>query len=337
MFKNVAGQKLVVYAYDPATGLPKTGDAANITAYVSKDHGAVTVLGDTGATEMDATNAKGYYLFDLTQGETNADTLTFSGKSSTASVVVVGSPATVFTRPPNFSSLSVDGSGRVDLIKIAGTTQTARDIGASVLLSAGTGTGQLDFTTGVVKGNMVQIVGTAPTEGGAGRLAVAFTKFFDKASPTGTINSLPDAVAGAAGGLFIAGVNAATTVTTSFTTTFTGSLTGNVGGNVVGTIGVISDGGIHAASFAANSLTAAALAADAVTEIVTGVFAGTFDGVAFSKLGEMLIAFVNGKVSVSSAGGVDTYTFKKRDGATTSFTSLCSDDDGTRATTGGLS
>jgi hypothetical protein len=40
---------------------------------------------------------------------------------------------------------------------------------------------------------------------------------------------LPSATAGASGGLFIAGTNAATTVTTSFTTTFTGNLTGSVG------------------------------------------------------------------------------------------------------------
>jgi hypothetical protein len=39
---------------------------------------------------------------------------------------------------------------------------------------------------------------------------------------------LPSATAGAAGGVFIAGTNAATTVTTSFTTTFTGNLTGSV-------------------------------------------------------------------------------------------------------------
>lgn len=39
---------------------------------------------------------------------------------------------------------------------------------------------------------------------------------------------LPSVTAGGAGGLFIAGVNAATTVTTSFTTTFTGNLTGSV-------------------------------------------------------------------------------------------------------------
>lgn len=113
MQKNVASQKLIVYAFDSTTNLPKTGDAANLTAYVSKDYGAVTVLGDTSATEMESSNAKGFYLFDLTQAETNADTLLFSGKSSTANVVVIAMPATVFATPANFSLESIDGSGKI--------------------------------------------------------------------------------------------------------------------------------------------------------------------------------------------------------------------------------
>ena len=138
MFKNVAG-KFIVFAFDATTNVPKTGDAANITAYVSKDDGAVTVLGDTSATEMDATNAPGYYLFDAAQAETNADKLLVSGKSGTANIKVIGAPAVIYTRPAAFGL-----------------------------------------------------------------------------------------VAGAAGGLFIAGTNAATTITTALTTTFTGSLTGSV-------------------------------------------------------------------------------------------------------------
>lgn len=97
MFKNVASQKVQLFVFDTTTGAPKTGDAANLTAYVSKDHGSVTVLGDTSATEMDATNAKGVYLFDLTQAETNANELTFTGKSSTANVAVT--PRFITTLP----------------------------------------------------------------------------------------------------------------------------------------------------------------------------------------------------------------------------------------------
>jgi len=99
MFKNTASQKFIVYAFDSTTNAPKTGDAANITAYVSKDYGAVTVLADTTATEMDATNAKGYYLFDAAQAETNADDILVSAKSSTANIVVVGAPARIVTIP----------------------------------------------------------------------------------------------------------------------------------------------------------------------------------------------------------------------------------------------
>lgn len=150
MFKNTSGQKLLVFAFDSTTNLPKTGDSANITAYVSKDYGSATVLGDTSATEVDSTNAKGYYLFDLTQSETDANTLIFTAKSSTANIVVIGVPATVFTVPANFTATSIDSSGRLDIAKIAGTAQTARDIGASVLLSPGTGTGQVSLSSGAV-------------------------------------------------------------------------------------------------------------------------------------------------------------------------------------------
>lgn len=61
----------------------------------------------------------------------------------------------------------VDAAGLVDAntVKVgptgAGTAQTARDIGANVLLSSGTGTGQLDVTSGVAKANVTQLLGTA--------------------------------------------------------------------------------------------------------------------------------------------------------------------------------
>jgi hypothetical protein len=70
-----------------------------------------------------------------------------------------------------------------------GTAQTGRDIGASVLLSAGAGTGQLDFTAGVVKSNLAQILGTALTET-AGQIAAAFKKLFDVSTPVLTAQSV---------------------------------------------------------------------------------------------------------------------------------------------------
>ncbi len=145
MFKNVASQKLIVYVFDSTTNLPKTGDAANLTAYVSKDWGTVTVLGDTSATEMDSTNAKGFYLFDLTQGETNGDCLLFTCKSSTANMVVLAMPATVFTTPPSFPTFTTPPTAAANATAVwqdttSGDFTVASSIGKSL------------YTAGVVPG-----------------------------------------------------------------------------------------------------------------------------------------------------------------------------------------
>lgn len=70
----------------------------------------------------------------------------------------------------------------------AGANQISVSSG-QVILQSGTGTGQLDFTSGVVKANLAQILGTALTET-AGQIAAAFKKFFDIASPTSTANRI---------------------------------------------------------------------------------------------------------------------------------------------------
>lgn len=123
MQKNVSGQKILLFTFDYSTNAPKTGDAANLTAYVSKDGGAVTVLTDTTATEMDATNAKGWYSFDVTQTESNADELVFTGKSSTANVSVVGRALT--TTPASFTSFVTPTGASVNATQFAGQTITA--------------------------------------------------------------------------------------------------------------------------------------------------------------------------------------------------------------------
>lgn len=183
MFRNVASQKFIVFAFDSTTNLPKTGDAANLTAYVSKDYGTVTVLADTTATEMDATNAKGYYLFDAAQGETDANELLVSAKSSTANIVVVGAPAKIVTFPttgilaPATSgrTLVVDASGLADanMVKAgptgSGTAQTARDIGGAVPAAAAGASGGLLISgsnSGTTTFGALTVTGAATWTGG---------------------------------------------------------------------------------------------------------------------------------------------------------------------------
>lgn len=148
MQKNTASQKVIVFAFDSTTNTPKTGDAANITAYISKDFGAVTVLTDTTATEMDATNAKGYYLFDITQTETNADVILVSAKSSTANIVVVGAPATIATYPAG------------GIASPTNITAITGNITGNLSGSVGSVTGAVGSVTGNVGGNVTGSVGS---------------------------------------------------------------------------------------------------------------------------------------------------------------------------------
>ena len=203
----------------------------------------------------------------------------------------------LYTRGTGAGQINQPANGRVDtnVVTVAGTTQTARDLGASVLISSGTGTGQLDVTAGVVKASLVQILGTA-LAGTAAQIAAAFTQWFNVATPTGTVNSLPNAVPGAAGGVFIAGTNAATTITTALTTTLTGNLTGSVG-SVTGAVGSIGAGGITAASVAAGAIDADALATDGVTEIADAVWNSTRAGHATAGTFGEGVASVQGNVT----------------------------------------
>lgn len=156
-------------------------------------------------------------------------------------------------------SIVVDASGLVDAntVKIgptgSGTAQTARDVGASVLLSSGSGTGQLDFTSGVVKANIAQILGTALTET-AGQIAAGFKKFFDIASPTSTMNIITTVTTtttatnltnAATAGDFTAtmktSLNAATPASVvGAVGSVTGNVGGNINGNVVGSVGSVT-------------------------------------------------------------------------------------------------
>lgn len=91
--KNTAGQKWLVFAFNRTNNSPVTGDAANITAKIRKDYGAATATNDVNPTEIE----DGYYEFDLTQAETNADVLDLLPESSTGNVQAIGVPARIFT------------------------------------------------------------------------------------------------------------------------------------------------------------------------------------------------------------------------------------------------
>jgi hypothetical protein len=133
--------------------------------------------------------------------------------------------------PANVYDSLVGGSDTLnaDVTQLGGSA--VQQSGGYIKVSSGTGTGQLSLSNGVVLCDVDSIDGTELVAT-AGQIAAAFVKFFNVSTPTGTINSIPDAVAGAAGGLFVAGSNAATSITTALTANIVGNITGALSGSV---------------------------------------------------------------------------------------------------------
>jgi len=171
MIKNTAGQKLAVYAHDTIADEPKTGDAANITAYFSKDGAEEVVSDDTNPTELDATNMKGIYLFTLTQDETNCDLFVACAESSTAGVlldpvilttreVMVGTDSAALASVCTEARLAeLDAANLPTDIAAVQTTATAIDD-----LIKADGDGDLKFIKDVLEGDAEIDTGQTPWE-----------------------------------------------------------------------------------------------------------------------------------------------------------------------------
>lgn len=136
MRKNTA-TKIAFAAYD-GNGLPKTGDAANITAYVSKAAAAPAALADTSATELSSTTAPGVYAFDVTAGETNADSLVFSAVSTTVNIKL--DPVIAFTELQTGDAFAVVDDSAFGNAKLVRSTTPANTLDV-----AATGEAGLDF------------------------------------------------------------------------------------------------------------------------------------------------------------------------------------------------
>lgn len=347
MFKNVAA-KFMVFAFDATTNVPKTGDAANLTAYVSKDYGTVTVLADTSATEMDATNAPGYYLFDAAQGETNADCLMVSGKSSTSNIKVIGAPAVIYTRPttgwlaPTVAARTLDvsagGEAGVDWANVGSPTTSVALTGTSIIT-----TQKVDVDT--IKTNPVVNGGTITFPTGA---TLASTTNIT-AGTIATVTNLTNApTAGDFTSTMKTSLNAATPASVvgavGSVTGAVGSVTGNVGGNVVGTVASVV-GAVGSVTGAVGSVTGAV---GSVTGNVGGNVTGSIGSLGATAKTDVSTAVLTTQMSESYASVhtvptlaqaifemrshlaeqsvvSTTLTTKKIDGSTTATTSTLND------------
>jgi hypothetical protein len=108
--------------------------------------GADTEVSKDGGTFTDCTNefteigTSGPGYIELTSTEMNADSVVIKSTCTNTGAV----PYIYYLYPEEAGDI------RANAAQLGGTTQTGRDIGASVLLSSGTGTGQLSLTSGLV-------------------------------------------------------------------------------------------------------------------------------------------------------------------------------------------
>lgn len=198
---------------------------------ISKDGGA---FAQTSASPTTTHDTDGWYQCPLTSTDTN--TL----GPLTVQIVVSGALPVwehFMVVPANVYDSLVDGSDLLDTnaSQLGGTSQTGRDIGASVLLSSGTGTGQVSLASGVVSANAVQISGDSTAADnleaaldGTGGVTISGSLSGSVGSVTGAVGSVTGNVGGNVSGSV-------------------GSVTGNVGGNVVGSVGSVT-GAINTAA-----------------------------------------------------------------------------------------
>ncbi len=178
MKKNVASQKIGAQMVSATDGSAFTGA---VTVAVTGDAG-VQATGSVGSGAC-THEGNGYHTYAPAQAETNYDLIafTFTGTGAVPATVQVFTdfPQTgdVFgALPSNFSSFSVDASGRVDVIKVAGTTQTAGDIigdtnDIQTRLPAALVSGRIDASVGAMAANVVTASAIAADAIGASELA----------------------------------------------------------------------------------------------------------------------------------------------------------------------
>jgi hypothetical protein len=219
------------------------GQVRRITAYTG-----ATKVATLASAWTTAPGAVAYYLY---ANPPTVDVGHVAGTAQTARDLGAQLDATIssrmatFTLPTNFNSLAITAGGAV-------TVGTNNDkTGYSLTQAFPTNFASLSITAGgVAQADLRSILGSALT-GTAANIAASFSSFYNVASATGTANSLPAAIPGAANGLQICGTNAATSYSgAGITATLTGNLTGSVAsvtgavgsvtGNVGGSVGSVS-------------------------------------------------------------------------------------------------
>lgn len=289
--KNVA-YRVTFPIYDN-TGSLVTG-AAGLDSEVSKDAGTFTDCTNE-ATEI--ATSSGVYTLDLTSTEMNADTVAIIVKTSTTNA-----KTSVIVLYPQES-----GDIKVDVQTVAGTTQTARDLGANIdvatstRLAPTTAGRTLDVSTGGEAGVDWANVGSPTTAVDLSGTTIKTTQKVD----VDTIKT--NAVVN--GGTVTFPTNATLASTTNITA---GTVT--TATNVT-TVNGLAAGVITAASIAADAITDAKVASDVTIASVTGAVGSVTGNVGGNVVGSVasVVAAVATTSNVKKNQALNNFEFLMTD------------------------
>jgi hypothetical protein len=304
--KNTASQFIHFQGVDSSTGGIKSGVSWTVRRCIDGTFAAAT-----GTVTEDSTN--GWYKFAMSQADTNGNNIAFNFTGSgavpqTVNILTDGSPPDVNLKNAAGTAVTLDANNvlNVSTKYVGGTLQTARDIGLSVLLSSGTGTGQVSLSSG-----LVDITQTAADKAWstAARVLTA-----------GTNIQLPSN-----------GLANVTAWTVALTGNITGNLSGSVGsvtgavGSVTGAVGSVT--GLTASNLdttissrlASASYTAPPTAAANATAVLTTQMTESYaaDGVAPTLTQAVMLTQ---QILSESSVALTTLTVKKLDGSTSAGT-----------------
>jgi hypothetical protein len=246
----------------------------------------------------------------------------------------------LYTRGSGAGQINQTNNGQIDAnaARTGGTTNTGRDIGASVLLSSGTGSGQISLSSGAVLLQATQTGVTIPTvtavtnqvtanvtgiSGDAtaadnleaaldGTGGVTITAALT-GNITGNLSGSVGSVTGAVGS--VTGAVGSVTGAVGSVTGAVGSVTGNVGGNVVGSVGSVTT---------VSDKTGYRLSATGVDDVLDEVVEGT---ITFRQMLRLFGAALGGELS---GAATTTIVIRNASDSKTVITATC-DSDGNRS------
>lgn len=254
---NVVNWNNTVVATPATAGIPDINvkNINNVAAATPGASGGILISGsNSGTTTLAALTCTGSFTISdgllIARSSSNTSAITATGNGTGSGAVFTsgsgatgdGFQATAASTNGNGFKLTKAGSGN-DLAATSTTLTLAKttnitgfnDIAATAIVSAGaitTSSGAVSTVTTVTNQLTAAAIAT-------GIWQDSTAGDFTTASSIGKSLYTSGVVPGGTNGLFIAGTNAATTVTTALTTTFTGNLTGSVG-SVTGAVGSVT-------------------------------------------------------------------------------------------------